>query len=118
MEDNSILTSTKKVLNIPEDITQFDQDILMHINSVLSTLTQEGVGKEGGLIVTDATAKWGDFVPMEDGRYQMIKSYVPIRVRLVFDPPESKTVVDSLREYAHELEYRMYTQAQYDNGGY
>ena len=60
---NSILTSTKKLLGIAEEYTHFDADLIMHINSVLSILTQIGVGPAEGFSIKDKDCIWKDFIP-------------------------------------------------------
>ena len=101
----SILTSIKKLLGITEDCTDFDVDIIIHINSVFMILTQIGVGPEEGFAIKDKFSIWADFV--EDGFAESVKIYVYLRVRLLFDPPSSSAVMDSLKRQADELEWRL-----------
>lgn len=102
----SILTSTKKVLGIGEDYTAFDVDILMHINSVFSTINQLGIGPAEGFLVSDATATWADFLGT-DLRLNSVKTYVYLRVRLLFDPPTTSYLIAALKEQFQELEWRL-----------
>lgn len=106
---DSILTSTKKVLGLDEDYTAFDPDILMHINSVFSTLCQLGIGPAGGFAIEDATAEWVDFLG-GDPRLNSVKTYVYLRVRLLFDPPTTSFVQDSMKRQIEELEWRLNVQ--------
>lgn len=103
---DSILTSIKKLLGIAEDYEHFDDDIIMHINSIFSILTQLGVGPEEGFSIKDKTAVWTDFVP-ENPRLESIKTYVYMKVRLIFDPPLSSAVIDSMKQCIAEFEWRL-----------
>lgn len=102
----SILTSIKKLLGITEDETHFDQDIIMHINSVFSILTQMGVGPVDGFVIRDSNSVWNDFIK-DDTRLELIKSYVHMKVRLMFDPPASSTILQSINLLISELEWRI-----------
>lgn len=102
----SILTSIKKLLGISEDYTQFDQDIIMHINSVFLTLNQLGVGPEDGFSIEDETAEWYDFIE-DNVKLQAVKSYMYLKVRLLFDPPLSSSVIDSMERMIAEYEFRL-----------
>lgn len=113
MNNDSILTSIKKLLNIDEDYTDFDQDIIIHINSVLSNLTQMGIGVEQGLAISDKTATWSDFIS-DSKKVNQIRSYVYIKVRILFDPPQNSFTLEALKQEAKEMEYRLYTEY----GGY
>lgn len=102
----SILNSVKKVLGIPEDVEVFDADIIMHINSVFSTLQQLGVGPPSGFAIEDETDEWNDFIA-GDPRYHSVRSYVYLRVRLLFDPPMTGYHVEALKSQIQELEWRL-----------
>jgi hypothetical protein len=103
---DSILTSTKKVLGITEDYTPFDVDILMHINSVFSTLHQLGIGPTAGFSIEDATPTWSDFLG-DDDRLNSVKTYVYLKVRLAFDPPGTSYLIQAIERQAQELEWRL-----------
>lgn len=104
--ETSILTSIKKMLGIAEDYTEFDEDIITHINSVFLNLTQLGVGPEEGFMIEDDTAVWEDFI---DGsiRLQAVKTYIYLKVKLLFDPPLSSSVTESFTRMIAELEWRL-----------
>lgn len=103
---DSILTSTKKVLGIDESYTAFDLDILMHINSVFVTLNQLGVGPANGFAIEDKTTTWDAFLGT-DLRLNNVKSYMYLRVRLLFDPPSTSYLIDAMKAQILELEVRM-----------
>lgn len=105
---DSILTSVKKMLGITEEYTHFDADIIMHINSVFMVLNQLGIGPPEGYMIEDAEDQWMDFVEKKDlQRMQAIKSYVFMKVRLMFDPPANSTGVQSMENLIRELEFRL-----------
>lgn len=105
---DSILTSIKKLLGIAEEYTQFDDDIIMHINTVFLNLTQLGVGPEEGFYIEDDTADWEDFVDTESNmQLNAIKSYMYLKVKLLFDPPLSSSVIESTNRMIAELEWRL-----------
>ena len=103
---DSILTSVKKMLGIPEDYEQFDMDIIMHINSVLTILNQLGVGPEEGFAITDSYETWSDFL-VDNKNIEAVKTYVYLKVKLLFDPPLSSAVTESINKLINELEWRL-----------
>jgi hypothetical protein len=112
--EQSILTSTKKILGIAEDYTVFDLDILTHINTAFSTLTQLGVGPADGFMIEDASAVWTDFDPVDDHQmYQAVKSYVFLKVKQLFDPPTTSYLIDATQKQINELEWRLNVQREH-----
>ena len=107
----SILTSVKKMLGIAEDYTHFDPDIIMHINSVFMILTQLGVGPSQGFFIEDDTAYWTDFIP-ESTKLQAAKSFIHLKVKLLFDPPTSSAVIEAMNRQASEFEWRLNVAAE------
>lgn len=103
---DSILTSIKKLLGISEEDEHFDTDIIFHINSVLMTLNQLGVGPAEGFSISDKTAKWSDFIP-NDSSIEAVKSYVYFKVRLMFDPPTNAAGIESMNKLIAEYEWRI-----------
>jgi len=106
----SILTSIKKLLGIAEEYTHFDADLIMHINSVFSILTQIGVGPAEGFSIKDESSVWSDFVP-EKSKWELIKSYTYMKVKLLFDPPLNSAVIESINRIIAELEWRIQVAA-------
>lgn len=105
---DSILTSVKKLLGLTEGYTAFDADLIMHINSVLMILNQMGVGPEKTFAISDATTTWSEFCA-ERTDIEAVKSYTALKVRLLFDPPQSSSVMDAIKSQISELEWRLYT---------
>lgn len=103
---DSILTSIKKLLGIAEDYTNFDTDIIIHINSVFSILTQLGVGPSEGFSISDANGVWSDFIN-DSTKIELVKTYIYLKVRLIFDPPQSSSVIDAMNRTISELEWRL-----------
>lgn len=105
MED-SILKSTKKVLNIPLDDDSFDLDILTHINTVFNDLVDLGVGPEGGFIVENDTLTWSEYFE-DDALLARVKTYMYLRVRLLFDPPQTSYGISAMEKQVEKLEWRL-----------
>lgn len=106
MERESILISIKKLLGIDEEYTHFDDDIIISINSVLVILTQLGVGPENGFTITGEENTWNEFIG-DNKLLEPVKSYVYMRVRLMFDPPTSGVLMDAIKQSIAELEWRL-----------
>lgn len=102
----SILTSVKKMLGIVEEYDHFDADLIMHINSVLSILTQLGVGPAEGYSITDSSNEWTEFIPASP-KLELVKSYMGLKVRLLFDTPTSSAVTEAINRQLSELEWRI-----------
>lgn len=112
MQDTeSILTSIKKLLGITEEYTAFDSDITMHINSVFLILSQLGVGPANGFTITSKDDIWTDFLESSN-LLNAVKSYVYLKVRLLFDPPTSSSAVDSIKNMISEFEWRINVEAE------
>lgn len=107
----SILTSIKKLLGIAEEYDHFDSDITMHINSVFMVLTQLGVGPSDGFTIHDKSAVWMDFIP-DTTKVEALKTYIYLRVKLIFDPPLSAAVMESMNRQISELEWRLNVAAE------
>lgn len=106
MATASILTSVKSMCGIGEDYTAFDPVILTNINTVFSTLNQLGIGPENGFMIEDDTPTWDAFLG-DDPRLNNVKSYVYLRVRLLFDPPQTSYLIESMKEQIQEFEWRL-----------
>lgn len=106
--NESILTSIKKLLGIDEDLTAFDADVMMNINSAINVLTQNGVGPSEGFKIESKDETWSDFFD-DDLLLQMVKTYVYIKVRLIFDPPQASAVIACYEEQANETLWRILT---------
>lgn len=103
----SILTSIKKLLGITEEYTHFDNDLIMHINSVLMILSQLGVGPSEGYSISSSAQTWTDFLGDDLKKLQSVKSYVALKVRLMFDPPTSSSVMEAINNQIREFEWRL-----------
>lgn len=108
----SILDSTKQVLGIEPDYTAFDQDVIMAINSAFSTLNQLGVGPEEGFFISDKTTEWDEFIG-DDIRLNAVRTYVCLRVRLIFDPPATSFAIQAIEKQIEELAWRINVHREY-----
>ena len=110
--EDSILISVKKVLGLAAENTDFDSDIILHINSVFSILQQLAVGPDNGFYIEDDTATWSDYLGDDYAHVNMVKSYVAAKVRTLFDPPVSSAVLESLNRTCSEFEWRLNVAAE------
>lgn len=106
MVEDSILKSVKKVLGIEPENDVFDLDVVMHINSVFFNLNQIGIGPSAGFTIQDNDDKWTDFVASKN-LLNAVKTYVYLRVRLLFDPPTTSFAQDAMQKQITELEWRL-----------
>lgn len=104
--ESSILTSTKKILGIAQAYTAFDLDIITHINSTFATLSQLGVGPVDGFMIEDAGAVWDDY-DVPQNQLNLIKTYMFLKVRILFDPPGTSFLVEALNNQLREHEWRL-----------
>lgn len=106
MED-SILKTITKMLGAPEGYDAFDNQIIAHINSVFAILSQLGVGK-GKFTISGPDETWDDyFIQDDDADIEEVKSYIYLKVKMIFDPPSSSTAADAFREQIKEFEWRL-----------
>ena len=103
--DSSILLSVKKVIGLTPDDLSFDTDIIMHINSAFFKLKQLNVF-QSPYNITDATATWSDCLGENETKLSMVKSYVSLYVRYLFDPSTNGTLHNALKSELTEMEQR------------
>lgn len=106
----SILLSVKKMLGLDKDYDVFDPELIIHINTVFGTLHQLGVGPEDQFRISGDSETWSEF-DTEGEQTDEVKTYVYLRVRLLFDPPSSSFVLSSFKEQLQELEWRLNVKA-------
>lgn len=111
--NESILTSIKKALGIPEDAEMFDPELIMYINSVIASLNQMGIGPVEGFEIQDKNTKWNDFLD-GDILLSSVKTYVYLKVRMIFDPPQSSVTKDAFEKQIVEFEWRNYVKKDND----
>lgn len=114
----SILNTIKKMLNIDSEDTSFDVDILIHINTAFFVLCQLGVGTNEAFSIASADNTWSEFV-LDSKNLEAIKTYIYLKVRIVFDPPTSSAVMQAFNDLIKEYESRLNTMfdiPKEDNG--
>lgn len=107
----SILNSIKKLLGIQEEYTHFDTDLIMHINTVLTILTQLGVGPSCGFLITGPETTWSEYLN-DEVSFESVKTYIHLRVKMLFDPPQNSSVMESMNRMISELEFRLNVNAE------
>ena len=105
--NESILTSIKKLLGITEEYTDFDTDIIIFINSVFPVLQQLGIGPKEGFMINNSSETWKEYLGENEVRFGWIKTFIYLKVKMVFDPPLSNSVIDSYERILKELEWRI-----------
>lgn len=108
--EESILNSIKKLLGLEADYTAFDLDVIMHINSVFFELQMLGVGPAAGFTITDDSKKWSEFIGAN--QIEAVKSFIWIRVKLLFDPPTSSFGIESLTKQAERMAWQLNVQQE------
>ena len=104
---SSVLDTTKKVLGVDPSVTEFDTDLIVHINSIFATLHQMGVNPTGAVhSISDKTDTWEDYI-REFDQIAFVQTYMYAKVRLLFDPPQTSFAIESLTKVCEEYEYRM-----------
>ena len=108
----SILQSIKKLIGITEDYTHFDADIIIYINSVFMILNQLGIGLPNGFSISDDTSTWTDYLPEDNKNFEAVKTYMYLKIKLIFDPPMSSAVMEAMKQMISELEWRLNAEAE------
>ena len=111
MNSNSILKSVKDLLGLNAEQTNFDNQIIIHINAVFSDLNQLGVGPEEGFSIIDDYTLWEDYIA-DSKKFNDVITYMYLKVKLVFDPPLSGTVIASIERTIKEIEWRLNVAAE------
>lgn len=110
--ENSILKSVKKSLPMAPDCDAYDSEIIMHINTIFMILKQLGVGPTNGFRIEDETSIWEDFLPKEDSNSESVKTYICMKVQLIFDPPSNSSHLECMKQLVNELEWRLNAEAE------
>lgn len=105
--DNSILITIKKLLGVEPDDTSFDQDIIIGINTSIVTLAQLGVGEEGEFAVFGEEETWEDYLGEMINKLALIKSFIHIKTKMLFDPPQSSVLLSAYEKQLDELQFRI-----------
>lgn len=110
--NDSILQTTKKMVNLVPEDDSFDLDIITDINSVFTVLEQLGVGPEGGFTIASADDVWTDYIPADSKNINAVRTYMALKVRLMFDPPTTSFVLEAINNQIQELEWRLNAQVE------
>lgn len=109
--DNSILLDIKKLLGLTGEYDVFDTDIIININSIFMVLNQLGVGPRRPYMISGDSERWSDFTD-DISFVSAVKTYIYLRVKLIFDPPSSSFVIESINKQIAELEWRLKSQKE------
>lgn len=108
--NKSILDTIKEMLGIDKDCEAYDQDLIVFVNGVFSTLYQIGVG-DRPVSISNKFQEWSSLFS-EDDLIDLIKNYTFLKVKLIFDPPSNSFVMDSIKKQIEEYEWRIHVQAE------
>lgn len=100
--ESSILITIKKLLGGAAESDHFNLDILIQINMALSRAFQLGVFAQP--ITIDESTEWEEF-GLRDDILSMLKTFVYLKTKRVFDPPETASMVQVLDEAIKEQEW-------------
>lgn len=113
--EESILLSIKEGLGITSDYTPFDNQIIMHINSVFMILNRMGVGPDKTFMIEDKANAWSEFLSPDEweGEYfNLVKTYMVMKVKMMWDPPTTSTLADVYNRQIEEFEYTLNLQSE------
>lgn len=103
---STILNDVKKILGLDASYTAFDTDIITHINTVFVVLNGLGIGPTNGFQITDNTTTWDAYIGT-DLNLNSVKTYIALRVQMIFDPPSTSFVIEARNKVIEELEVRL-----------
>lgn len=109
--EESILKTIKKLLGPSGDYDAFDTDIILHINTAFTTLNEIGVGPSEGFMIEDDTAVWSSYIE-DEKQFNAVKTYIYLKVKLIFDPPLNSAVLESMKQTLKEYEWRLNIKAE------
>ena len=118
--NESILSTIKKLLGVTDDYDYFDQDLLIHINSALMSLSQIGVRPSQDFYTLDKDTTWSEYLGydyQENIDFGSIKSYIYLKVKLLFDPPQNSFTIEAINKMITEMEWRINIVSENQNGG-
>ena len=115
--NESVLNTIKKCLDIDPDNKDFDIDILLHINSVLTIMKRLGIIPKTSKRISEDSVTWSQFIPDDSLDVEDIKDYIFLRVKLIFDPPQNQKHTDVLIDTYKEIEFGLMTQNEIKDGG-
>lgn len=102
----SILQTTKQMLGLPAEYDAFDEQIILHINSVFTILQQLGVGPSQGFKIEDDEPEWADYLT-SGMEIEAVKTYMYLKVKYLFDPPANSAFAEALNRTISEFEWRL-----------
>lgn len=105
-----ILDNIKQMLGIHEEDASFDRELVLHVNSVMLLLAQLGIESSNGYLVIDVNTRWSELIG-ERKDLELVKAYIYLRIRLLFDPPQNSFLVDNIKKQCEEFEWRLNVQS-------
>lgn len=113
MEETILTTCKRNISGIEPDNHDFDLELLDHINSIFRVLNRYGIGKESFCATVNSV--WSDFLDAKTDYYSMVKTYIPLKVKLFWDPPTVGSAVEALKEAVKEMEFDLMVRRECPN---
>lgn len=108
----SILGSVKDALGLEPSDTDFDNELIMDINSVFLIFNQLGLGPDSVYQIEDEKNTWDEFFGL-DTEIPAVKTDLFMRVKLMFDSSTMTSgVINVYQEQIEELEWRLNLQVE------
>lgn len=105
----NIIQSTRNALGLPEEHSDFEDEVKLHISASLTVLNQNGIGVIPFSLTDSST--WDDFFDESQVLGNEVKALVPtyvfIKTKLLFDPPSQLSTAEFYKEYTNELLWRL-----------
>ena len=103
---NSILKSTADRLD-SRDFTVFYDDLIATINTCFGYLHEYGCGSEEGFEITGENETWDDFECKTKYQKQLAKTYIFMKTKIIFDPPQSGPLLSALQKEIAQAEWHI-----------
>ena len=105
---SSILIDIRTMLGPSGTYEHFDTDLIANINAAFAILTYDlGVGPESGFRISGVDDDWTDFIEADDSIVELVKTFIYMRTRLIFDPPQHGALLESYKRLLDETTWRL-----------
>ena len=108
----NILKTISKNLGIQVEEDYFDPEVVVFINRALQRLCELGVGPKTPFRIVDGTETWSDFMSTDSSKFEGVKTFIYLYTRLLFDPPSSGFVTNSIEAEINKLEWLLMVDAE------
>lgn len=111
--NNLILSDIKYYSGIQPDDPSFDGELLINVMSGIGVVKQLGV--DPSIFEVDSTTTWAAMYPsISPSVLALVKNYLALYVRRVFDASGSGTISNVLKQREDELTWRIMEEVEYN----